>query len=203
MCQPHTNIVTIVDLGADADECNARRNEARQWRPECCQGCGATTIIGHGWYPRFAACLDCDIGLWVRRWLCTGCHKTISQLPGFLHRHRHYTLAVIGSVLHGRLEAGAPWRQLGPSVRSARRWVAAFLTRMLAWLVALLRALATVLPLLSLLDPHGAAQDAAIDPAHGVLTLGRKLADWLAPDCADWLRTLWQWGWNTGVGRLV
>jgi hypothetical protein len=194
-------------LGANAEAYAARLEEARRQRPACCPGCGGQPIVGHGGYERWAVYADREVRVWIRRWKCTGCGKTISLLPSFLHRHRHYALAVIEAVLRGRLERGTPWSGLAPSAtpsqRSMRRWMTAFVAQALNWLTALLSALARVLPLLGALDPHGAPQN----PAVTVLALSATFADWLDPGRADGpggaVRVLWRWGWNAGVGRLI
>jgi hypothetical protein len=172
-------------------------------RPACCPGCGASHIVGHDWYERWAVYPEQDVRLEIRRWRCKGCGKTISLLPSFLHRHRHYALTVIEVVLRERLELGTPWPCLTvsgtPSPRSMRRWLAAFSAQALGWLAALLKILAQIAPLLGALNPHGRSDN----PAVMVLALGATVAGWLDPGTDDPLRVLWRWGWNAKVGRLV
>lgn len=197
----------MISLGANADECNARREEARSLRPACCPGCGGTHITGNGWYPRFAAMLGEKKRIKVKRWECMGCGGTISQLPDFLHRFLHYVLALIERVLRARFEEEQTWRQLQitPSLRTERRWVAAFAAQATRWLLALLTSLAQVQPHLAGLDPHSPG----VTPGRMVLTQGRTFAHWLDPGhagqacLANALRVLWRWGWNAAVGRLV
>ena len=141
-------------MGADAHEYNARRDEVSRVRPKCCPECGGTHLVGHGWYGRWAIYVDQDVRVEIHRFLSKGCHKTMSLLPDFLHRHRHYVLAVIEAVLRGRLEQGLPWSGLAPSQRSVRRWLGAFVRQALGWQAALLSALARVQPLAGALDPH-------------------------------------------------
>ena len=179
-----------------------------QLRPASCPGCRSKQIIGHGWYERWAVYERRDVRVWVKRWRCKGCGKTISQLPSFLHRYRHYVLAVIEGVLRKRLEQGQAWSQLAqtgaPSQRSMRRWVGAFVGQVLGWLSGLMTVLALVVPLLSTLNPHGTE---AVAPTVAVLRMSYTLADWLnsSPDNAAQaaLRVMWCWGWNAGIGRLV
>ena len=147
-------IVIIISVGADAHEYNARRDEVSRVRPKCCPECGGTHLVGHGWYGRWAIYVDQDVRVEIHRFLSKGCHKTMSLLPDFLHRHRHYVLAVIEAVLRGRLEQGLPWSGLAPSQRSVRRWLGAFVRQALGWQAALLSALARVQPLAGALDPH-------------------------------------------------
>ena len=134
----------MISLGANADECNARREEARNLRPACCPGCGATHITGNGWYPRFAAMVGEKKGIRVKRWECKGCGGTISQLPDFLHRFQHYVLALIELVFRACCEEGMTWQrfQIMPSLRTGRRWVAAFAAQATNWMLALLTSLA-------------------------------------------------------------
>lgn len=179
-------------------------------RPEGCPGCSqsasAGVIIGNGWYPRKVAYPGQNQGILVKRWKCLGCKKTISQLPDFLHRHRHYALAVIEPVLSGRIEAEQTWDELKltASTRTIRRWVAAFLARTSTWFLAVLSALAQTQPELRVFDPHGAGS--LSNQSKALLELGRLFAHWLDPgltSASAWLRVLWRWGWNAGVGRLV
>lgn len=197
----NTAIVTIIELGDDAAEYNRRVTEVWDQRPAECPACLARHIVGHGWYPRWAVYLEMDAPLaGIKRWRCKGCGKTISLLPSFLHRHRHYALRPIEDVLRGHAEQGVPLTQLVPSERSVRRWWAAFASCALRWLSAVLSALALALPLLRVLDPHGG--EASDGPAQ-LLARSHDLASWLEPDNADSLRVLWRWGWNAGIGRLV
>jgi hypothetical protein len=203
-------IVNIIELGANADEYNTRREEARQLRPVCCPGCAGTHIVGHDWYARWAVYPEQDVRVEIRRWKCKDCGKTISLLPSFLHRHRHYALVVIEAVLRGRLEGSRPWSELVPSAtpsqRSMRRWLAAFVAQALGWLAALMSALALVLPVLGALDPHG-PHGGGDNPAVAVLALSITFAGWVDPGSANApgsaLRVMWRWGWNAEVGRLV
>jgi hypothetical protein len=143
----------------------------------------------------------------VRRLECQECGHTTSLLPDFLHRYRHYGLEVIEQVVSARVEEGVSWSKLiqrysreeTPSPRTIRRWCAAFVQQALAWLTALLRALALVLPLLQALDAH----TAALAVARQVLMLGPRLAHWLEQANTDWWRVMWRWGWNAGIGRLI
>ena len=163
---------------------------------------------GNGWYPRGLVWIGGRAqALEVRRLECHSCGHTTSLLPDFLHRYRHYGLEVIEQVVQARVGAGSSWgemtrrysREGAPSLRTMRRWCAAFVQQALAWLTALLRALALVLPLLQALNPHAAAQAVA----RQVLVLGPRLAQWLEPTNKDWWRLVWRWGWNAGVGRLM
>lgn len=192
-------VIISIELGADGEEYNARCGEVLAFRPALCPRCSATRINLHDWYPRWAVYLDRDIRIRVRRFRCAVCRKTIAALPSFLHRYRHYALRVIEAVVVGRCAEGKPWSELGPSRRSAGRWWKAFQAQAGAWLASAQAALAVAAPGASDLDPH--KQPAS--PQVALLRVGRILAYWLAPACIDWLRVMWCWGWNAGIGRLM
>ena len=151
--------------------------------------------------------MDRDVQIMVRRWRCKCCGKTISMLPSVVHRYRHYALVVIEVVLRGRLGGGLmlTWRHIeigtGASLRSLRRWCAAFLMNALHWLSAVWAVLAVAMPSTPMLDVHGAVGDVA----QRLLDSSATLAHWLNPkDAVDAaLRVMWCWGWNMGIGRLV
>jgi len=114
---------------------------------------------------------------------------------------------MIEMALRGRLGEGAmtTWRMLmlktGASLRSLRRWCAAFVLNALRWLSAVLTVLAVAMPSLLLLDAYGQAGNVA----QRLLASSITLAGWLDADHpADTaLRVMWCWGWNAGVGRLL
>lgn len=129
------------------------------------------------------------------------------MLPSVVHRYRHYALVVIEVVLRGRLGGGLvlTWRRIeietGASLRSLRRWCAAFVMNAIRWLSAVWAVLALAMPSATMLDVHGTVGDVA----QQLLVSSATLAGWLNPlhavDAA--LRVMWCWGWNMGIGRLV
>ena len=129
------------------------------------------------------------------------------MLPSVVHRYRHYALVVIEVVVRGRLggKLVQTWRgieiETGASLRSLRRWCAAFLMNALRWLSAVWAVLAVAMPSAPLLDVHGATGDVA----QRLLDSSATLAHWLSPKQAEdtALRVMWCWGWNMGIGRLV
>ena len=199
-------VITIAFVGT-AEEYNAGYVGLAQQRPAGCPGCAGTVISGHGSYERRVVYVDRDVLILVRRWRCKCCGGTISMLPSVVHRHRHYALVVIEMVLRGRLggELVLTWRGIeiesGASLRSLRRWCAAFLTNALRWLSAVWGVLALAMPSTPMLDVHGAVGDVA----QRLLDSSATLAHWLNPkyavDAAQ--RVMWCWGWNVGVGRLI
>ena len=129
------------------------------------------------------------------------------MLPSVVHRYRHYALVVIEVVLRGRLggKLVQTWRRIeigtGASLRSLRRWCAAFLMNAIRWLSAVWAVLALAMPSAPLLDAHGAVGDVA----QHLLDSSAALASWLNPmhTARAGLRVMWCWGWNMGIGRLV
>ena len=130
-------------------------------------------------------------------------------------------MTVIEMVLHGRLGRGPAqtWRRIGmetgASLRSLRRWYAAFVMNgpsnghfALRWLSVVWTVLAVAMPGAPMLDVHGAMGNVA----QQLLSSSVELAGWLnANHPADAaLRVMWCWGWMaprratyTGIGRLI
>ena len=112
---------------------------------------------------------------------------TISLLPSFVHRHRHYTLGTQEAVIEARVREGQPWSRAGPAsephngpcLRTRQRWVKAFHTGAPLWLGAM-----QVLP-----ATHAQQDD--------VFACMLAAAKWLARGRDVW-QTVWCWGWNTG-----
>ena len=156
----------------------------------------------HSWYERQAVEISRDVQILVRRLICKSCKKTISLLPSFVLRHRHYTLGTQEAVIETRVREGQPWSRAGPAsephsgpcLRTRQRWVKAFQASAAAWLGALQVLLAAVRPAAQQLDAHARQDD--------VFACMLAAADWLARGRDIW-QTVWCWGWNTGVGRLT
>jgi uncharacterized protein DUF6431 len=79
-------------------------------RPKFCAGCGEPAqhtnnrlrLVGHGMYSRQVRGLSETgwIVIWVRRFLCLACGRTISRLPDWLHPWRWYGATVIMEALY-------------------------------------------------------------------------------------------------------
>ncbi|MEZ6015374.1 MAG: hypothetical protein R3F49_09695 [Planctomycetota bacterium] len=106
-------------------------------RPSSCPGCGPAAfppgkplgIVGHGLYQRqmLGVALDGPLAVYVRRYLCRGCDKTISVLPDGLLPWLWYAgtvilLALVQSLLLARA-AREIRERFGPSNSSARTCV--------------------------------------------------------------------------------
>lgn len=192
-------------------------------RPRTCPHCGAVdSFIGHGFYWRKALDRWKVYLIRIRRWLCKSCRHTVSILPSFLLRYRHYLLAVIQDVVTARFETDASWAQIEqqgrrglgdectPSERTIRRWCASFKAQAPHWLAAVQQTLAQHDATLPLLDPLGEAT-AARSAASALLFGATQLLAWAKTEwieLADYglndrLRFLWHWGHARGMGRLV
>ena len=123
-------------------------------RPTCCPYCGHVAqqpsklgVVGHGTYTRQVLGLigrSRQLMIWVRRYLCRGCQKTISVLPDALCPGRWYArIAIFASLFLGLL---CGWRPVeiqqlvgsaGSSAgwRTPRRWRRRLLGPMQSWLV--------------------------------------------------------------------
>lgn len=188
-------------------------------RPEVCPHCHAVDVfIGHGFYPRKPLSATQVYRLWIKRWYCTACHHTLSLLPSFLLRYRHYLLAVIQHVVVTRFEDGASWTQVSrrcavdgaPSPRTIRRWCLSFAAHAPAWWAAVQQTLAHHDASSPSLDPLG-TNAGPRDAPRALLQATLHLLAWaktqwtevVAYGFSDRLRFLWHWGAGQGLGRLI
>lgn len=90
-------------------------------RPSSCPVCDEPSrpageglrIVGHGTYRRQVLGLACgDLVVWIRRFLCRGCRRTISVLPDALYPGRWYAAAAIALSLFLSLVHGEPASRL-------------------------------------------------------------------------------------------
>jgi len=209
----------ILDFGCAVQDYIAHFEQIIFPRPERCPSCGTPHVfIGHGFYPRKPKDQAQVYRIWIKRWFCKACHTTLSLLPSFLLRFRHYLLAVIQQVVVVRFEDNASWqateRQCAPdglpSLRTIGRWCRAFAKHAATWWAAvtvLLAQAAAASPALDPLGPAAGPQDAPRGLLHASLNLlAWAKAHW--PEMADYglkdrLPFLWHWGHSRGLGRLV
>jgi transposase-like protein len=188
-------------------------------RPEVCPHCHAVYLfVGHGFYLRKPLSPTQVYRVWIKRWYCKGCHHTLSLLPSFLLRFRHYLLDVIQAVVVTRFEDGASWTQVSrrcaveglPSSRTIRRWCVSFAAHAPAWWSAVQETLAHHDAGSPLLDPIG-ANAGPRDAPRALLQAALHLLAWaktqwtevIAYGFFDRLRFLWHWGAGQGLGRLI
>jgi len=188
-------------------------------RPNECPQCRvADTLIGHGFYERKALSPTQVYVLRIKRWYCTACQRTVSLLPSFLLRFRHYLLDVIQSVVILRFDDSASWAQVArrcavagaPSSRTIHRWCDSLADHASVWWAAVQQTLAQQDAASPLLDPLGksagprdaprALLQAALHLLAWAKTQWSALADY---GLADRFRFLWHWGAGRGLGRLV
>jgi hypothetical protein len=188
-------------------------------RPAECPHCHAVHLfIGHGFYLRQPLTPTQVYVVWIKRWLCKACRHTVSLLPSFVLRYRHYLLAVIQSVVIARFEDGVSWTQVvrgctvegAPSSRTARRWCVSFAAQAPAWWAAVQQTLAHHDAGSPALDPLG-ANTGLHDAPRALLQAALHLLAWAKTHwsevgdygLADRLRFLWHWGAGQGLGRLI
>ncbi len=95
----------ILDFGRTVQDYLAHFDQLSFPRPERCPACGACHVfIGHGFYLRQPKDQTQVYRIWLKRWFCKACHTTLSVLPSFLLRFRHYLLDVIQQVVVARFE---------------------------------------------------------------------------------------------------
>lgn len=104
----------------------------------CCgeparNACGVLQVVGHGCYSRQVRGISESIWIviWVRRFLCLVCGRTMSLLPDWLHPYRWYAASVIIEALCRHTFWGESSRTIGErfgrpgaatSWRSLFRW---------------------------------------------------------------------------------
>jgi hypothetical protein len=188
-------------------------------RPEVCPHCHAVHLfIGHGSYLRQPITPTQVYEVRIKRWLCTACRHTLSLLPSFLLRFRHYLLDVIQSVVVARFEESASWARVSqscsvegyPSPRTIRRWCLSFAAHAPAWWAAVQETLARHDAGSPVLDPLGSnagprdAPRALLQAALALLAWAKtQWPDVVSYGLADRLRFLWHWGAGQGLGRLI
>jgi len=188
-------------------------------RPNECPQCRIVdTLIGHGFYERKALSPTQVYVLRIKRWYCKACQRTISLLPSFLLRFRHYLLEVIELVVVTRFEDSASWAQVArrcavagaPSSRTIHRWCDSLADHASVWWAAVQQTLAQQDTASPLLDPLGKSAGPC-DAPRALLQAALHLLAWAKTQWSaladygltDRFRFLWHWGAGRGVGRLV
>ena len=160
----------ITDFGPAVQDYLAQFDARAFPRPEQCPHCGTPhTFIGHGYYLRKPKDQTQVYRIWLKRWFCKACHTTLSVLPSFLLRFRHYLLGVIQQVVVARFEANASWHAIEcqcapdglPAPRTIGRWCHAFAAQAADWWAAVQATLAQPGQRLPGLGPPGSGGRAA------------------------------------------
>lgn len=212
----------VVHFWCTEQEYRREEQQKDHVRPGACQLCGGVDcLIGHGYYLRKPKGLQAGQGggtVWIKRWLCKRCHRTISVLPDLLLAFRHYVVPVIQAVIEARWGCGRSWAELeaecaeagAPAQRTLQRWCGSFAEQANRWLGAVQGTLAQQDSGSGWLDPHGEALK-AVGPAQALLGASEHLLAWGKTRWAeaacygrnDRLRFLWWWSSGRGLGRLV
>lgn len=103
--------------------------EAERLRPEVCPQCEAKqTMKVHGFYGRTIVDEGFDGVIRILRYLCGGCRRTVSLLPGWALPYLRHSIPWIGGVVAARLVAGKPWQAAAPSApyQRGQHWVRRF-----------------------------------------------------------------------------
>jgi hypothetical protein len=210
----------VAEFGPDVEEYIEFDKQYHCLRPGDCPICHAVgQMIGHGYYRRKPKGLERCWVLWVKRWKCKACGKTVGAVPSFLLFYRHYLLSVIQWVLVWRFEAGYSWSELDkavsedgiPSRRTKQRWCGRFVAYALEWLQALEKTLAEQDSGSPWLDAQGEALkndraprsllQASIHLLAWAKGRWREVEDFVLNDR---LRFLWYWGnRQAGLTRLA
>jgi hypothetical protein len=212
-------MVIVTDFGCFVHEYVERFGQLVFPRPARCPHCHVLeALIGHGFYWRKALSPTQVYVLRIKRWYCKACQRTVSLLPSFLLRFRHYLLEVVQWVVVTRFEDGASWVRVArrcavdgaPSARTIRRWCDSFAEHASVWWAAIQQTLAEHDAASPLLDPLGESAGPR-DAPRALLQAALHLLAWAKtrwPELAtyglaDRLRFLWHWGAGRGLGRLI
>lgn len=140
--------VSVEDLAQ-----RSRLPSVEELRPACCPLCdqpsrdpgGELQIVGHGTYSRQALGLTggCrELLIWIRRFLCRACRRTISVLPDSLYPGRWYAAIAILTSLTLALLGGVPaWKiqeqfagHRSRDWKTLERWQQQLLAPLWSWL---------------------------------------------------------------------
>lgn len=197
----------------DVNQYQAKSEQWDELRPEECPNCMiAGTMIGNGWYWRKPRDEVQVYRIQIRRWLCKACHKTVSLLPDIVFCGRWYLVETVRSVLENRYVRSASWQVMTktqgehPHLRTMQRWCRSFQELAGVWL-------AWIAKVLTEQDIHSEwlEQGGGSNPAEKLLEATMHLLAWAKSrwralgkyGFKDWLRFLWVWGWEQGLGRPV
>lgn len=211
----------VVDFGCEVKEYVEQQQcgQVDYPRPEACPGCEAPRdLIGHGYYVRKTLDQEHVYRVPIKRWLCPVCRGTVSLLPSFLLRFRHYLVDVIQVAVVARFEQQRSWQQIAvacssqgvPVLRTLQRWCRSYGEQAATWLGALEQTLAEQASASPWLDAQGEGARAA-NAGQALLQASIHLLAWAQGRWrelagygrAQWLRFLWHWGFSRGLERLV
>ena len=209
----------ILDFGGSVQDYVAHFARIVFPRPTYCPQCSQRDrLIGHGFYWRKAKDQTQVVRIQIKRWFCKACRATLSVLPSFVLRFRHYLLVVIQAVVVARYEDHASWQETArrcaiddlPAPRTIGRWCRSFAEQAPAWWAAVQTMLAQQDSASPALDPLGSvsgpqdAPRALLDAAIHLLAWAKtRWPEVVSYGLKDRLRFLWHWGFGRGLVRLV
>jgi len=209
----------ILDFGGSVQDYVAHFARIVFPRPTYCPHCSQRDrLIGHGFYWRKAKDQTQVYHIKIKRWFCKACRATLSVLPSFVLRFRHYLLVVIQAVVVARYEDHASWQETArrcaiddlPSSRTIGRWCRSFGEQAPVWWAAVQTTLAQQDSASSALDPLSPASGpheaprALLDAATHLLAWAKtRWPEVVSYGLKDRLRFLWHWGFGRGLVRLV
>ncbi len=121
----------LADYGCDKQTYIDQAKHKESARPPGCLLCGGNgCLIGHGYYRRKAKGADQAYFIWIKRWFCKNCHRTLSMIPNFLLPYRHYLVQVVQAVVATFYENEQSWKRVTascaqdgtPGLRTMQRW---------------------------------------------------------------------------------
>ena len=209
----------VAEFGCEIQEYVQRGLEHICARPGNCPNCQAVgQMIGHGYYWRQPKDGGKGWLIRIKRWKCKACGKTVSVLPSFVLRFRHYLLEVIANALALRFENQASWAEVRagcssagmPGEQTIRRWCVSYGEQAERWLGTVQSTLAKQDSLSTWLDAHGESAQAQ-NTGQALLTASEHLLGWAKMEWAQLsnyglkkrLQFWWFWGSGQGLGRLV
>ena len=208
-----SNMPIVFGYPGSVKQYQAEYAELEVSRPEKCANCGAAgQMIGHGSYRRKVRDWERAYQIRIRRWKCKACRQTHSALPDGVIGHRWYVTGSIQEVLWQRYGEKQNWAGLaeqageGPHVRTMQRWCKAFEERADVWLAWMARVLVEQDRGSAWLEEGGGEGDGERLLKGALHLLGWAKGRWRELGeygLADWLRFLWLWGWQQGLGRPV
>ena len=92
-------------------------------------------MLKHGFYKRYIILLSYEGFIWIRRYICSKCGRTVSMLPSFcIPRHQYGLEVIIGALQEatqrGSIKyAGTKWKKRPPSL--ARRHIIHYRNRVI------------------------------------------------------------------------
>ncbi len=98
-------MIQFHDFGIDVQTYADRGKENDFPLVKHCPHCQSPrALYRHGCYERYALTAEGEYRLWIARYRCRECRKTVSVLPSFLLPYFQYTLSVIWQVVKEWLE---------------------------------------------------------------------------------------------------